>query len=173
MEEKKIHIVYGKQEWYLPIDDIIFVKADGNYSDIYLSDTKYNIRIQIGKLWNEIETQGKGYPHHLQRLARSFIINMQLFAHADPIKGTITLYKPGSPILNKLAKNEQPQDDIPEVVKKHVEALKNLKSDSDNKKDTGNESHPRLQYLDFVSHRPSGRMDGPFFDGYTIRGLRM
>ena len=139
MEEKKIHIVYGKQEWYLPIDDIIFVKADGNYSDIYLSDTKYNIRIQIGKLWDEIEAQGKGYPHHLQRLARSFIINLQLFAHADPIKGTITLYKPGSPILNKLAKNEQPQDDIPEEVKKHVEALKNLKVSSDNKKEMGSE----------------------------------
>ncbi len=139
MEEKKIHIVYGKQEWYLPIDDIIFVKADGNYSDIYLSDTKYNIRIQIGKLWDEIESQGKGYPHHLERLARSFIINLQLFAHADPIQGTITLYKPGSPILNKLAKNELPQDNIPEAVKKHVEALKNLKNNTDNKNETGNE----------------------------------
>lgn len=139
MEEKKIHIVYGKKEWYLPIDDIIFVKADGNYSDIYLSDTKYNIRIQIGKLWDEIEAQGKGYPHHLERLARSFIINLQLFAHADPINGTITLYKPGSPILSKLAKNELPQDNIPEEVRKHVEALKNLKNNSDNKKETGNE----------------------------------
>ncbi len=139
MEDKKIHIVYGKKEWYLPIDDIIFVKADGNYSDIYLSDTKYNIRIQIGKLWDEIEAQGKGYPHHLERIARSFIINLQLFAHADPIKGTITLYKPGSPILNKLAKNEIPQDDIPVEVKKHVEAIKNLKNNADNKNEKGNE----------------------------------
>ena len=38
MEEKKIHIIYGKKEWYLPIDDIIFVKADGNYSDIYTTN---------------------------------------------------------------------------------------------------------------------------------------
>ncbi len=139
MEEKKIHIVYGKKEWYLPIDDIIFVKADGNYSDIYLSDTKYNIRIQIGKLWDEIESQGKGYPHHLERLGRSFIINLQLFAHADPINGTITLYKTGSPTLSKLAKNELPQDNIPEEVRKHVEAIKNLKNNSDNKKETGSE----------------------------------
>ena len=63
MEKRNIHIVYGKKEWYLPLDDILFVKGDGNYSDIFLSNSHYNIRIQLGKFWDEIESQGKGCPH--------------------------------------------------------------------------------------------------------------
>jgi len=131
MEKRKIHLVYGKKEWYLPIDDIIFVKADGNYSDIYLSNTHYNIRIQIGKLWDEIEAQGKGYPHRLERIARSFVINLQLLGSADPVKGTITLYKPDSSVLNNLAKKELPKGNIPEEVMKHVQAIENSKSQSE------------------------------------------
>ena len=102
MEKRNIHIVYGKKEWYLPLDDILFVKGDGNYSDIYLSNSHYNIRIQLGKFWDEIESQGKGYPHQLERIAKSYIVNLDYLTAINPIEGIITLYKPDSPIQDNV-----------------------------------------------------------------------
>ncbi len=93
MKKKQIHIVDGKRELFLPLDDIIFVKADGNYSEIYLTNSFYpDVRIQIGQLWNQIETEGVGYPHHLERVGRSFIINLDLLIGADPKAKSITLH---------------------------------------------------------------------------------
>ncbi len=93
MDKKQIHIVDGKREFFLPLDDILFVRADHNYCEVYLKDTTYpDIRILLGKLWKLIETEGKGYPHHLERVGRSTIINLDLLMAADPKKKTITLH---------------------------------------------------------------------------------
>lgn len=128
MEKKEIHIVYGKKEWYLPLDDILFVKADGNYSDIYLSNSHYKIRIQLGKFLDEIETQGKGYPHHLERIARSFIINLDYLTEVDPIGGNITLYKPDGPIQDNVLERGSSKPALSEEIMKHVQALDSIKN---------------------------------------------
>ena len=103
MEKREIYITYGGKELYLPIDDILLVKADGNYCNVYLSNSVYNLRSPIGKFWDEIETQGKDYPHHLKRISRSCIINLDYLTKVDPIEGSITLYKPDSHILDKIS----------------------------------------------------------------------
>ncbi len=93
MDKKQIHIVDGKREFFLPLDDILFVRADHNYCEVYLKDTTFpDIRILLGNLWKLIETEGKGYPHHLERVGRSTIINLDLLMAADPKKKTITLH---------------------------------------------------------------------------------
>ena len=128
MEKRDIHIVYGKKEWYLPLDDILFVKGDGNYSDIYLSNSHYNIRIQLGKFWDEIESQGKGYPHQLERIAKSFIINLDYLTAVDPIEGVITLYKPDSPIQDSVLEKGSSKPALSEEIMKHVQAIDSIKN---------------------------------------------
>lgn len=76
------------------MDDILFVKADGNYCDLYLTtQTAYNtVRIQIGQLWKLIEEVKPANSHSLARIGRSYIINLKYLQFADPKKKTITLY---------------------------------------------------------------------------------
>ena len=128
MEKRDIHIVYGKKEWYLPLDDILFVKGDGNYSDIYLSNSHYNIRIQLGKFWDEIESQGKGYPHQLERIAKSYIVNLDYLTAINPIEGIITLYKPDSPIQDNVLEKSSSKPALSEEIMKHVQAIDSIKN---------------------------------------------
>ena len=128
MEKRDIHIVYGKKEWYLPLDDILFVKGDGNYSDIYLSNSHYNIRIQLGKFWDEIESQGKGYPHQLERIAKSYIVNLDYLTAINPIEGIITLYKPDSPIQDNVLEKNSSKPALSEEIMRHVQAIDNIKN---------------------------------------------
>ena len=128
MEKRNIHIVYGKKEWYLPLDDILFVKGDGNYSDIFLSNSHYNIRIQLGQFWDEIESQGKGYPHQLERIAKSYIVNLDYLTAINPIEGIITLYKPDSPIQDNVLEKSSSKPALSEEIMKHVQAIDSIKN---------------------------------------------
>ena len=128
MEPREIHIVYGKKEWFFPIEDILFVKAAGNYSEVYLSNTDYTPRIQLGKFWDEIEIQAKGYPHHLERVARSYIINLDYLTNVDPQEGSITLYKPDSPIQDKVLEKGASKPTLSEEIMKHVKAIDSIKN---------------------------------------------
>jgi len=128
MEKRNIHIVYGKKEWYLPLDDILFVKGDGNYSDIFLSNSHYNIRIQLGQFWDEIESQGKGYPHQLERIAKSYIVNLDYLTAINPIEGIITLYKPDSPIQDNVLEKSSSKPALSKEIMKHVQAIDSIKN---------------------------------------------
>ena len=128
MEKRNIHIVYGKKEWYLPLDDILFVKGDGNYSDIFLSNSHYNIRIQLGQFWDEIESQGKGYPHQLERIAKSYIVNLDYLTAINPIEGIITLYKPDSPIQDNVLEKSSSKPALSEEIMRHVQAIDSIKN---------------------------------------------
>lgn len=128
MEKREIHIIYGKKEWFLPLDDILIVKADGNYSDIYLSNSHYYIRILLGKFWDEIEAQGKGYPHHLVRIGRSYIINMDYLTEVDPVEGSITLYKSDAPIEDKILEKLSFKPVLSDEILKHVQAIDGIKN---------------------------------------------
>ena len=76
MGNQPIHIVDGKKNYFFIPQEVILVKADGNYCDICLINTVYkNIRIQIGQLWQKINEQ-RPIMHHLRRAGRSYIINL-------------------------------------------------------------------------------------------------
>lgn len=106
METQHIHIKDGKKEFFIQPNDILFVKADGNYCDIYLTtQTVYNtVRIQIGQLWSMLE-ELKPTLENVQRVGRSHIINLSYLQYADPQTRTITLFKDKEVVLDNVSRD--------------------------------------------------------------------
>ena len=106
METQQIHIKDAKKEYFIQPNDILFVKADGNYCDIYLTtQTVYNtVRIQIGQLWSMIE-ELKPTSENVQRVGRSHIINLNYLQYADPQARTITLLKDKEVVLDNVSRD--------------------------------------------------------------------
>ena len=106
MAKDKLHLVDGKAEYYISLEEILVCVAAGNYTDIYLvNHTKYpTIRIQIGQLWTKIKELGKMIGHHLERIGRSYIINMNYIQYVNPKKGNLTLHT-NKDVELKLQKN--------------------------------------------------------------------
>jgi len=106
MEAQQIHIKDGKKEFFIQPNDILFVKADGNYCDIYLTEnTVYNtVRIQIGELWKMI-CEVCTATCSLLRVGRSHIINLKYLQFADPQKRTITLFKDKAVVLDGVSRD--------------------------------------------------------------------
>ena len=94
MANEKLHLVDAKTEYFISLDEILVCIAAGNYTDIYLvNHTKYPaIRIQLGQLWTKIKELGKLVEHHLERIGRSYIINMKYIQYVNPKKGKLTLH---------------------------------------------------------------------------------
>ena len=94
METRQIHIKDAKKEYFICLNDLLFVKSGGNYCDLYLTtQTAYKtVRIQIGQLWSMIEEVKPKNCHTLERIGRSYIINLKYLQYADPKKKTITLH---------------------------------------------------------------------------------
>jgi hypothetical protein len=93
MNKGQLHLVDAQKEYYFFPDDVLFCSADGNYCDIYMvQHTIYkSIRIQLGQLWKKIEEKGKVIDHHLERIGRSYIINMKHIGYVNPQKGELIL----------------------------------------------------------------------------------
>jgi len=94
MNKEQLHIVDAQKEYYIALEDVLFCSSDGNYCDIYMTQhTIYkSIRIQIGKLWAKIEEKGKMVDHHLERIGRSYIINLKYIQYVNPKKGIVVLH---------------------------------------------------------------------------------
>ena len=93
MNKGQLHLVDAQKEYYFFPDDVLFCSADGNYCDIYMvQHTIYkSIRIQLGQLWKKIEEEGKMIDHHLERVGRSYIINMKHIGYVNPKNGELIL----------------------------------------------------------------------------------
>ena len=95
----------------IPTDDIVFIKGDGNYSDIYLCNGKQeNISCQLGGLMSKLSEVDDST---FYRVGKSFIVN----------KNFIFKVNPG--LQKLLLSNSRMEKDIQLKVSK--EALKNLK----------------------------------------------
>lgn len=81
--------IEAKKSSIVNLDDIIFVDADGNNCDIYtINETYKTIRGQLGQMWDMIDKVK--YPHNLERVGRSSILNLDLLKDVDPRNGTVT-----------------------------------------------------------------------------------
>lgn len=90
MTEQILHIKDGKKEYFLDLKDLLFIKADGNFCDIYQKVTAYKtVRIQIGQLWKAIKELNT--VHTLIRVDRSTILNIKYLEFVDLKKGTAVL----------------------------------------------------------------------------------
>ncbi len=94
MNKEQLHLVDAQKEYFISLDDILFCVASANYCDVYLTQlTVYKtIRIQIGQLWAKIEEKGKMVEHNLERIGRSYIINMKYIQYVNPKDGTLILH---------------------------------------------------------------------------------
>ena len=94
MRKEQLHIVDAQKEYFIQLDEILFCTASGNYCDIYMvQHTVYKtIRIQLGQLWTKIEEKGKMLEHHLERIGRSYIINMKYIQYVNPKMGVLVLH---------------------------------------------------------------------------------
>ena len=65
----RIHIHDGRREHIIDINSLIYCKAGGNYTDIFLGeDTFTNVRIQIGQLARLIEENKKILDQPIERI---------------------------------------------------------------------------------------------------------
>lgn len=94
----------SNKSYMIDLSDLVFAKADGNYTDIYLKQVVYRtIRIQIGQLWKAIEDLNEA--HTLVRIDRSTIINICMVAYVDKKSGTITIKVGEENVQLKIAKS--------------------------------------------------------------------
>lgn len=106
----------------IPIDEIVFIKGDGNYSDIYLCNGKEeNV---LAQLHNVMEMLGTIKNTPFCRVGKSFIVNKNFIFKVNPGLQKLLLSS------SKLEKDIQ--------LKVSKEALKTLKKDLELEKEGGN-----------------------------------
>lgn len=104
MTEQILHIKDGKKEYFLDLKDLLFIKADGNFCDIYQKVTAYKtVRIQIGQLWKAIKELNT--VHTLIRVDRSTILNIKYLEFVDLKKGTAVLKRGEERVFLKISKS--------------------------------------------------------------------
>ena len=95
----------------IPTDEIIFIKGDGNYSDIFLANgKKENVISQLHDLMDKLTTLNY---NPFYRVGKSLIINRDYIFKVNPGLQRIILY------------NSRLEKDI--LIKASKDALKNLK----------------------------------------------
>jgi len=91
-----IHIYNTKDEYFIKIEDIIFVESDSdesNYVNFYLKNNIVvsTVRVTLKKVMELIEEQASFDVHGLYRAGRSNIINVRCIISADRSKNTVNL----------------------------------------------------------------------------------
>ncbi|MCQ2608642.1 MAG: LytTR family transcriptional regulator, partial [Bacteroidales bacterium] len=76
----------------IPIDNLLFVKADGNYSTFVTKDKSEHVFcIQLGKVENEMNEQLGNQGGNLVRIGKSLIINLNYVYLIDIAKQKLVL----------------------------------------------------------------------------------
>ena len=76
---------------FIPLDDIIFIEVNVKISSFYLRNSTPESRITLTELWNKIEKAGIGYNHHLRKISRKHIINLDYFDRIDHDRNMVIL----------------------------------------------------------------------------------
>ncbi len=82
------------ESYYLHASDILYVEADGNYCNIYLTDGEVisSILMQIGEIARRIDRMRRdGAPPMFVRVGRSYIISVSHIQHIHPVKRQLKL----------------------------------------------------------------------------------
>lgn len=86
-------ILFNKNELHrIMCDDVVFVSADGDYSNLHLTTgEEICLTKQIGLLSTEMDTQLDERLSPLAQIGRSLIINMDYIHYIHPVKQILTL----------------------------------------------------------------------------------
>ena len=133
MSNNVIFIKDGSKSYWINVTEVLYVKASGNYCDIFLKSVSYKtVRIQIGQFFSKVEELQ--VPHYLVRIDRSTILNIKLVEFVNPKKNTITLRHENNVVILQVAKTaiaplkeklselfaEESKSDEVSVVNRHV-----------------------------------------------------
>ena len=103
MSNNVINIKDGSKSYWINVTEVLYVKASGNYCDIFLKSVSYKtVRIQIGQFFSKVEELQ--VPHNLVRIDRSTILNIKLVEFVNPKKNTITLRHESNVVILQVAK---------------------------------------------------------------------
>jgi two-component system LytT family response regulator len=80
---KRLLIQENERAFYCNIDDIIYIKSEGNYVKIYIEDCSYILRRSLSSILNELS------PKNFQQIHRSYVVNV------NAIKEIQTWFKGG------------------------------------------------------------------------------
>lgn len=159
MSNNVINIKDGSKSYWINVTEVLYVKASGNYCDIFLKSVSYKtVRIQIGQFFSKVEELQ--VPHNLVRIDRSTILNIKLVEFVNPKKNTITLRHENNVVILQVAKTaiaplkeklselfaEESKSDEVSVVNRHVKESQKQKY----------ETHNAYEYVDL--ELPSGTL---------------
>ena len=89
LARNKILIISNKSEsYYIRPEDIAYIKAAGNYSDIYLKDGSFisALLIQLGEIAKKINSLDVSLSRLFAIVGRSIIVNTDLIMRISPAK---------------------------------------------------------------------------------------
>ena len=118
---------------FVPLDDIIFIQVERKICSFYLKEGTPEATIGLTKLWEMIEEAGKGYDHHLKKVGRKHIINMDCIDRVDRSKMAVVLRRDPYTIMDPEVVKKNTRE-LPKEVMNHVKALKELQGRSDSEK---------------------------------------
>lgn len=76
----------------LPPDSIVYITADGNYSEITTADGgKYLVTLQLGDIERQISNTHRRYDNMFIRIGRSLIVNRSYITRISPGRQKIVL----------------------------------------------------------------------------------
>lgn len=123
---------------FIALDDIIFIQVDRKVCSFYLKNETPQAIIKLIEVWDMIKKAAMGQEHHLMKVGREYIINMDCYVKNDPSRNIVILrrdsYTTTASEIVKKNKREIPKNLMP-----HVQALKELQGNTDSDKKQGSE----------------------------------
>ena len=138
----------------VPLDDIIFIQVERKTCSFYLKEGTPEATIGLTKLWEMIEEAGKGYDHHLKKVGRKHIINMDCIDRVDRSKLAVVLRRDPYTIMDPEVVKKNTRE-LPKEVLNHVKALKELQGRSDSEK---KEEVPVMYYEVEIGDEPMKKL---------------
>lgn len=76
----------------IPVDSLVYIKADGNYSAIFVTDgNEYVITLQLGQIEQRMSSVAEPGDNRFVRIGKSLIVNLDFVIQVNPSRQRLTL----------------------------------------------------------------------------------
>jgi hypothetical protein len=144
---------------FIELDDIIFIQVDKKVCSFYLKNETPEATIKLIEVWEMINKAAMGHEHHLMKVGRDYIINMDYYVKNDPSRNIVILRRDSyTTTASEIVKKNKRE--IPKDLMAHVQAIKELQgnSDSDKRKDSDIVEVPMKYFEVPVGETPMKRL---------------
>ena len=144
---------------FIELDDIIFIQVDKKVCSFYLKNETPEATIKLIEVWEMINKAAMGHEHHLMKVGRDYIINMDYYVKNDPSRNIVILRRDSyTTTASEIVKKNKRE--IPKNLMAHVQAIKELQGNtgSDKKQDSEIVEIPMKYYEVPVGEAPMKRL---------------